>query len=99
MLEPWLVAKHYVRGWFLIDLLSSLPLERIINSMGVLQSAKLLKMGKFFKVFKMLRIAKGKSSLGYLNQLIYANPSAFNDITSGSNPGCDTKGFPATEGW
>lgn len=46
-----------------------------------------------------LRISKGKSSLGFLNQIIYANPDAFNDITSGSNPGCNTKGFPAAKGW
>ena len=44
----------------------------------------------------------GKSSLGYLNQLIYktAGPQgAFNDVTEGSNPGCGTEGFPAAKGW
>ena len=48
------------------------------------------------------RMAAGKSSLGYLNQLIYktAGPGgAFQDITRGSNPGCETDGFPATKGW
>ena len=48
------------------------------------------------------RLAAGKSSLGYLNQLIYktAGPAgAFNDVTKGSNPGCDTQGFPAAAGW
>jgi tripeptidyl-peptidase I len=44
-------------------------------------------------------IAAGKSPLGFINPLIYANPSAFNDITSGNNPGCNTSGFPATSGW
>merc|ERR1711865_772799 len=24
---------------------------------------------------------------------------AFNDVTKGSNPGCDTQGFPAAKGW
>lgn len=50
-----------------------------------------------------LRLQKGKSSLGYLNPLLYQmaqnQPSAFNDITKGSNPGCGTAGFPATTGW
>ncbi|KAF7986028.1 hypothetical protein HWV62_41378 [Athelia sp. TMB] len=41
----------------------------------------------------------GKSPLGFLNPWLYANPSAFNDITKGSNPGCGTKGFPAAKGW
>jgi len=48
------------------------------------------------------RLSAGKSSLGYLNQLIYktAGPAgAFNDVTEGSNPGCNTQGFPAAKGW
>lgn len=44
-------------------------------------------------------IAAGKSPLGFLNPLIYQSPSAFNDITSGSNPGCNTNGFPTASGW
>ncbi|KAF7974910.1 hypothetical protein HWV62_11073 [Athelia sp. TMB] len=44
-------------------------------------------------------IAAGKSPLGFLNPWLYANPSALNDITSGSNPGCDTNGFSAGTGW
>lgn len=44
-------------------------------------------------------IAAGKSPLGFLNPFLYANPGAFNDITSGSNPGCNTNGFPAVAGW
>ncbi|KAJ7491014.1 subtilisin-like protein [Mycena latifolia] len=41
----------------------------------------------------------GKPVLGYLNPWLYANPGAFNDITTGSNPGCGTTGFPAKAGW
>ncbi|KAI1786397.1 peptidase S8/S53 domain-containing protein [Ganoderma leucocontextum] len=44
-------------------------------------------------------IAVGKSPLGFLNPFLYSTgASALNDITSGSNPGCNTKGFPAKEG-
>jgi hypothetical protein len=32
----------------------------------------------------------GKPVLGFLNPWLYAHPTAFNDITSGSNPGCNT---------
>jgi len=41
-------------------------------------------------------IAAGKSPLGFLNPFLYsaAGTAAFNDITSGSNPGCNTNGFP-----
>ncbi|THH32196.1 hypothetical protein EUX98_g1969 [Antrodiella citrinella] len=44
-------------------------------------------------------IAEGKSPLGFLNPFLYANPQAFNDITTGDNPGCNTNGFPAKAGW
>ncbi|THH09096.1 hypothetical protein EW145_g2249 [Phellinidium pouzarii] len=46
-------------------------------------------------------IAAGKSPLGFLNPFLYSSEgtAALNDITSGSNPGCDTNGFPATAGW
>ncbi|KAJ7859994.1 family S53 protease [Mycena olivaceomarginata] len=50
------------------------------------------------------RIAAGKPGLGLLNALIYANPGAFNDITTVRllpdwDPGCNMPGFNATEGW
>ncbi|KAK0502015.1 family S53 protease-like protein [Armillaria luteobubalina] len=44
-------------------------------------------------------IAAGKPVLGFLNPFLYANLKAFFEITSGSNPGCGTSGFPARAGW
>ncbi|THG98674.1 hypothetical protein EW026_g3567 [Hermanssonia centrifuga] len=42
----------------------------------------------------------GKSPLGFLNPFLYSIAgSTFTDITTGSNPGCGTNGFPATTGW
>ena len=37
--------------------------------------------------------------LGLLNPFLYQNPTAFNDITQGNNPGCGTSGFEAAKGW
>jgi len=60
------------------------------------------------------RLAAGKSTLGFINPTLYKNPQAFTDvsylvsvvyalltrqITTGSNPGCNTNGFNATKGW
>ncbi|KAI9711500.1 MAG: hypothetical protein M1820_002063 [Bogoriella megaspora] len=45
------------------------------------------------------RIAVGKSTVGFVNPTLYANPQAFNDITTGTNPGCRTQGFSAVPGW
>lgn len=47
-----------------------------------------------------LRLQQGQPTLGYLNPLLYSDlASTFTDIVKGSNPGCDTKGFPAKPGW
>lgn len=46
-----------------------------------------------------IRFAAGKPPLGFLNNLFYQNPQMFTDITTGSNPGCNTNGFTASQGW
>lgn len=59
VLDSWHIAKRYMRSWFLLDLLTCLPLEKI--TAGVLpnlQSARLLKIGKILKVFRLLKVAK-----------------------------------------
>ncbi|TCD67356.1 hypothetical protein EIP91_000223 [Steccherinum ochraceum] len=47
------------------------------------------------------RLALGKRAIGFINPTIYSDRfrNAFNDITSGTNPGCGTQGFSATSGW
>lgn len=57
----------------------------------------------FASVIAMLNdelVAAGKSPLGFLNPFLYSTgASALADITTGSNPGCGTNGFPALAGW
>lgn len=45
------------------------------------------------------RIAANKSTVGFVNPTLYANPQVLHDITSGTNPGCNTTGFSASAGW
>ncbi|KAH9015057.1 subtilisin-like protein [Lactarius pseudohatsudake] len=48
------------------------------------------------------RLSTGKPPLGFLNYWLYDYGIAdlgLNDITSGSNPGCNTDGFSASTGW
>ncbi|KAH8994692.1 subtilisin-like protein [Lactarius hatsudake] len=45
-------------------------------------------------------MSQGKATLGFLNPWLYGpGKSGLTDITSGSNPGCNTDGFSAIEGW
>eukprot|EP00286_Rhodomonas_abbreviata_P018121 CAMPEP_0181305184 /NCGR_PEP_ID=MMETSP1101-20121128/9579_1 /TAXON_ID=46948 /ORGANISM="Rhodomonas abbreviata, Strain Caron Lab Isolate" /LENGTH=568 /DNA_ID=CAMNT_0023411053 /DNA_START=22 /DNA_END=1728 /DNA_ORIENTATION=- len=48
-----------------------------------------------------LRLANKKSSLGWLNPLIYTNGDCFNDVNDGSMNNCNrgTTGFAALSGW
>ncbi|KAH9053815.1 peptidase S8/S53 domain-containing protein [Lactarius vividus] len=46
------------------------------------------------------RLSQGKRPLGFLNPWLYGGGlNGLNDILSGSNPGCNTNGFPAIIGW
>ncbi|KAH9070670.1 subtilisin-like protein [Lactarius deliciosus] len=46
------------------------------------------------------QLSMNRPVLGFLNPWLYGTASqGFNDITSGSNPGCDTDGFSAIPGW
>ncbi|KAH9062403.1 peptidase S8/S53 domain-containing protein [Lactarius vividus] len=45
-------------------------------------------------------VSQGKVTLGFLNPWLYGpGKSGLTDITSGSNPGCNTDGFSAVNGW
>ncbi|KAF8266325.1 subtilisin-like protein [Lactarius quietus] len=45
-------------------------------------------------------LSTDRPPLGFLNPLLYDHlRQAMNDITSGSNPGCNTPGFSAIPGW
>ncbi|KJA25711.1 hypothetical protein HYPSUDRAFT_64438 [Hypholoma sublateritium FD-334 SS-4] len=53
-----------------------------------------------FALLNDFRLASGKTTLGFVNPLLYSNASTgFNDIISGSNPACGSTGFTAGVGW
>lgn len=52
-----------------------------------------------FVLINQARLDAGKSSIGFVNPVLYANPQALNDVISGRNPGCGTQGFAAQAGW
>jgi tripeptidyl-peptidase-1 len=43
-------------------------------------------------------LAAGKSTVGFVNPTLYANPGVMHDIITGNNPGCNTNGFSASTG-
>jgi tripeptidyl-peptidase-1 len=55
--------------------------------------------GSIMTLVNSARFYAGKGPIGFINPVIYANPSMFNDITEGGNMGCGTPGFQAVSGW
>lgn len=45
------------------------------------------------------RLAAGKGPVGFVNPVLYANPTVLNDIVTGGNQGCGTAGFSSVPGW
>ncbi|TVY80551.1 Aorsin [Lachnellula suecica] len=45
------------------------------------------------------RLAVGKSTIGFVNPVLYANPQVLTDIVNGTNLGCNSDGFQAIKGW
>ncbi|KXJ86084.1 peptidase S8/S53 domain-containing protein [Microdochium bolleyi] len=45
------------------------------------------------------RLRRGKKAIGFFTPALYAHPEVLHDITVGSNPGCNTTGFPTAPGW
>ena len=64
---------------------------------GTSASAPVL--GSILTLINQERLKAGKSSIGFINPAAYAHPGVFNDITTGSNGGCGTKGWGAVPGW
>jgi tripeptidyl-peptidase-1 len=52
-----------------------------------------------FAILNNERINAGGAPMGFLNPFIYANPDAFNDVTSGDNSAGESAGFEAVAGW
>ncbi|TFK85969.1 subtilisin-like protein [Polyporus arcularius HHB13444] len=57
--------------------------------------------GSMITLINDARLAAGKGPVGFINPAIYSEKfsSAFHDITTGGNKGCNTPGFTSTEGW
>ncbi|ORY09125.1 tripeptidyl peptidase-like protein [Clohesyomyces aquaticus] len=63
-------------------------------------SASTPAMAGIFALLNDALISHGRPTLGFLNPWLYKKGrKAFTDVTSGSAIGCNTSGFPATEGW
>lgn len=62
VLDGRLIAMKYLKSWFTLDFVSSVPFDLITNGLlPNLTPARLIKIGKITKVMKLLRISKAMS--------------------------------------
>lgn len=91
------------RGWPDVSAQGS---KYVVRSSGVEQtvggtSASAPTFASIVALLNDARRKAGKGNVGWLNPSIYAKPSAFNDLTTGTSNGCGSTnlGFPAKTSW
>eukprot|EP00854_Cymbomonas_tetramitiformis_P019048 gene19048-22775_t len=63
IMEPIVVAKKYVKGWFAVDLIASIPWNLVIGTsanttFSLTKVAALAKLGRLLRMLRMLRMVK-----------------------------------------
>jgi len=70
ILEAQLCARHYLHGWFPIDLFASIPFYEIVNAFHSLEGSGNLLLLKLFKLNRLFRLGR---LLKHMRDLAYAN--------------------------
>jgi hypothetical protein len=61
---PWDITRNYLKGWFIIDFLSTAPIDRIVEagssetSQGDTRAFKLVRFARLFRLLKLARMLK-----------------------------------------
>lgn len=77
ILEPRLIAKNYIKTWFIIDLISSLPIDYLFlffdqgeNSGGysIARTGRAIKVLRLVKLLSLLRLLRLSRLVRYIHQ-------------------------------
>lgn len=80
IIDPVLIAKHYIRTWFFLDLLSSIPLDYIFlifnagrgdeyqESFQILQAGRALRILRLAKLLSLVRLLRLSRLVRYVSQ-------------------------------
>ena len=55
---PRMIARHYLRGWFAVDFLSTFPFDVLIDMVIVSPKSNLLELGRLLKILRLIRLLK-----------------------------------------
>lgn len=73
ILDPKLIARGYIRSWFFLDLISSIPLDYIFlifnqDNFQILHAGRALRILRFAKMLSLLRLLRLSRLLRYVSQ-------------------------------
>ncbi|XP_071548496.1 potassium/sodium hyperpolarization-activated cyclic nucleotide-gated channel 3 isoform X20 [Panulirus ornatus] len=76
ILDPKLIARHYLKTWFLLDLISSVPLDYIFlifnkdfnESFQILQAGRALRILRLAKLLSLVRLLRLSRLVRYVSQ-------------------------------
>lgn len=82
---PRLIAGRYARGWLLVDVLSTVPFDRIAGSMtaedsGALRGLKLIRVLRMIRLFRLVKLMKIINVNGVADELIEINALVFRGL-------------------
>ncbi|XP_074603485.1 hyperpolarization activated cyclic nucleotide gated potassium channel Ih isoform X2 [Brevipalpus obovatus] len=91
ILDPQEIARQYMRSWFFLDLISSIPLDYIFlifnqeYSFHLLQAGRALRIFRFAKMLSLLRLLRLSRLVRYVSQWeeVYMQSLATMKITTG----------------
>merc|ERR1719265_906723 len=69
--QPWRIIKNYIKGWFIIDLVASIPFQYVFPSSKSASGTRMLRMvrlARFLKILRLLKVAKVKKLLRRLEE-------------------------------
>lgn len=76
ILDPKVISRHYIRTWFTLDLLSSIPLDYIFlifnqdysDNYQFLHAGRALRIFRFAKMLSLLRLLRLSRLVRYVSQ-------------------------------
>ncbi|ROL45754.1 Potassium/sodium hyperpolarization-activated cyclic nucleotide-gated channel 4 [Anabarilius grahami] len=77
ILDPQVISRRYLRGWFMIDFISSIPVDYIflvvdiearLESAEVYRTARALRIVRFTKILSLLRLLRLSRLIRYIHQ-------------------------------
>ena len=74
LVTSWkLISSHYVQTWFIVDILSTLPIDKLIGDGSQTRSLKLIRVIRLVRLFKLVKLLRQKGSQES-DEIVTVNP-------------------------